>query len=369
MVYFKKDTERGEGMDVIRLKLEENQFLITERTPFAIAVIDQIYDGDVHLALDDLKGSSIEADLLMIRSITEHFDNIVIPENYAPIEYQEYIQYLNECKLTFASFKRGTFSGFQDKIMAIADRGDYEGAQNFLDLLLNANVDHATVSELKGSIYLESGDEEKGIEWLKRALEIDPSLISPYSFLGQTFYNRGEFGKAASYWEREIMAAPDHIVTYFMLTDAYMNAGRMDDAMSVLKCLSERDPSSILTKAEMLDLYERSNNSEMASRIEGEILDAVPVYTNDVEAWAKIQFKYGNFKVVEEVAGNFLRTDPDRPELKMLLVVTSIKCGLCERAKKLLKEFENEEMWYFYGKKELFSQFLTEEERASCGIL
>jgi len=355
-------------MEIIRLKQGEKTISITETLPFSIAILDQIYDGDINLAIDDVKGSKVEKDLKVIRTLTETFDNIVTPENYAPIEFEEFLEYLAETELSMKSFKRGTFSGFQDKILLIADRGDYDSAQQFLDLLMEANVDKASVCELKGTIFLESGDEEEGINWLQRALKIDPSLVTAYSFLGQTFYNRGEFDRAASCWEKEIALSPDHLVTYFMLTDAYINGGRMEEALNVLKSLSQRYPDSILTKVEMADLYERMGNIDMRDRVEQEVLGAKPVYINDIEPWAKIQFKHSRFDIVEEEAKRFLEEDPDRPELKMLLIVTHVKKGLCSEAKKLLEDFEDEQVWYYYGKKELFDEYLTEEERRQCGI-
>ncbi|CCU85840.1 MULTISPECIES: tetratricopeptide repeat protein [Mesotoga] len=355
-------------MEIIRLKKDKKSFDITDTLPFAIAILDEVYDGDINVAIHDLKSTKIGKDLLTIGGLAETFDNVVTPENYAPIEYEEFNDYLKETGLSVASFTRGTFSGFQDKILSIADRGDYESAQKFLDLLMDANVDKATVCELKGSIFLESGDEEEGIKWLQNALKIDSSLVTAYSFLGQTFYNRGDFDSAADCWQREIAASPDHLVTYFMLTDAYINAGRMDEALNVLKDLSKRDPDSILTKVEMAELYEKMGNIEMRRIVEDEVLRTKPVYINDVEPWAKIQFKHSNYDVVEEVATNFLKENPDRPELKMLLVVSHMKKGQCDEAKRLLKEFENEQVWYFYGKKELFDEYLTEEERKQCGI-
>ncbi|HAY98487.1 MAG TPA: hypothetical protein DCY45_04120, partial [Mesotoga sp.] len=167
-------------MEIIRLKYGENTFAITETLPFSIAILDQIYDGDIYLAIDDLKGSKIEGDLICIKNLANLFDDIIAPENYAPIEFEEFKEYLRETDLTIKSFPRGTFSGFQDKVLAIADRGDYESAQQFLDMLLEASVDKATVCELKGTIFLESGNEDEGINWLQRALKIDPSLVTAY---------------------------------------------------------------------------------------------------------------------------------------------------------------------------------------------
>ncbi|MDD3680185.1 MULTISPECIES: lipopolysaccharide assembly protein LapB [unclassified Mesotoga] len=356
-------------MEIIRLRQGEKSFSITETLPFSIAILDQIYDGDINLAIDDVKGSQVEKDLYVIRTLIDTFENIVTPENYAPIEFEEFLEYLAETELSIKSFARGTFSGFQDKILSIADRGDYDSAQRFLDLLMEANVDEASVCELKGTIFLESGNEEEGIKWLQRALKIDPSLVSAYSFLGQTFYNRGEFDEAASCWEKEITLSPDHLVTYFMLTDAYINGGRTEEALNVLMSLSRRDPDSILTKVEMADLYERMGNIDMRDRVEQEVLGAKPVYINDMEPWAKIQFKYSRFDIVEKEAKKFLKEDPDRPELKMLLIVTHVKKGLCSEAKKLMEDFESEQVWYYYGKKELFDEFLSEEERRQCGII
>ncbi|HOI35253.1 MAG TPA: tetratricopeptide repeat protein [Mesotoga infera] len=356
-------------MELIRLKYDGNIYSITDTLPFSVAILDQIYDGDLNLCLEDLGSTKIGKDLETLKSLIVAFEDIVVPEIYAPIEYLEFIEYMNECGLTVKNFARGTFSGFQDKILSIADRGDYESAQKFLDLLMDANVDKATLCELKGNIFLEEGNEEEGIRWLQQALMIDPSLLSAHSFLGQTYYNRGEYDKAAQYWEREISLAPDHLVTYFMLTDAYIQAGRIDEAMNVLRTLSQRDPSSILTKAEMVELCQKAGDFEQARKIEEEILNSRPVYINDIEVWAKTQFRYGRFDTVQEQVLEFLKKEPEKPELKMLLVVTFMKLKNCEEARRLMKSFEKGQLWYFYGKKELFNEFLTEEERRQCGIL
>lgn len=356
-------------MEIYRLKIQDDTYDINEFVPFAIALLDLIYDGDIGMAKADLQATALKPELSTVERLYDRFDIISSKQVYSPIEIEEFKAFLEETGLSFSSFKNGTFSGFQDKIMTAADKQDYESAQGFLDLLLESNMEKSMIAELKGTLYIEAGEIDEGIKWLDDAIEVDPTLVSAYSTLGQAYYNRGEFEKSAFYWEQEIVLAPSHLVTYFMLADAYYNAGKMQKAIEVLDNLLKSDTDNILAKYQLMEFCRDTDNEKRAMELENEILESVPVYPSDIEVWAKIQFKYSNYAIVKEKVEELLAKSSEYNHLKLLLIVPDIKLGDNESAKELLKEFKDNEAWYFYGKKELFNEFLSEEERKACGIL
>lgn len=356
-------------MEIYRLKIQDETYDINEFVPFAIALLDLIYDGDIGMAKADLQETALEPELLTVERLSDKFEIISSKQVYSPIDIEEFKSFLKETGLSFSSFKNGTFGGFQDKIMDAADKQDYESAQSFLDLLLESNMEKSQIAELKGTIYIEAGKIDEGIKWLNEAIEKDPTLVSAYSTLGQAYYNRGEFEKSAFYWEQEIVMAPNHLVTYFMLADAYYNAGNMQEAIEVLNNLLKNDSDNILAKYQLMEFCKDVENHKRAQELENEILESVPVYPNDIEVWAKIQFKHSNYSIVKEKVEELLAKSNEYNHLKLLLIVPDIKLGDNEGAIELLKEFKNNEAWYFYGKKELFNEFLSEEERKACGIL
>lgn len=355
-------------MEAIRITHKGKSFDIDELTPFAIAILDLVYDGDLKVAKEDLKGTTLEARLKIIEELSEEFP-VLEPTVYAPIEYQEFKLYLEEANLDLSTFKNGTFSGFRDKVMALADKSEYGEAQAFLQMLYDAGLDQAAMAEMKGTLYIEEGKIDEGIKWLEEAIEKNPALVSAYSALGQAYFNMGKYEEAAQYWEKELILVPGRVVTYFMLADAYSLSGQNDKAINVLKTLISNDPNNLLARYQLIELYREIGEEEEAKKLKMEILNAIPTHTNDIEIWARVQFEHGNYDRVKEIIEKFVETSPDMQHLKLLLVIPYAKTGDTQKACRLLKEFKNNEMWYYYGKKELFDEFLTNDERKACGIL
>ncbi|OAA29715.1 hypothetical protein AT15_01350 [Kosmotoga arenicorallina S304] len=355
-------------MEVYRIIHKTRIYDIDPLVPFAIAVVDLIYDRDLSAAKEDLKGTGLEKSLITIGKLSENFDCIT-PNLYAPIGPEEFKDYLNEAGIRLSMMKQGTFEGFHDRIMAYADRGHYDIAQKYLDIIYEEGVDKDIVAELKGTFYIEQGEIERGIDWLKIALKENPSLVSAYSTLGQTYFNLGRYEESIQCWEKELELVPNHIVTYFMLADAYNLAGKAEKAIEILQKLVDNDPNNLLAKYQLMELYEEQKEIEKAKELEKEILEAEPIYTNDIEIWARVQFKNGNYARVKKVVEKAIKNSSGFEYLKILLVIPEIKLGNKESAQRIMREFLDEKVWYYYGKKELFEEFLTPEERKVCELV
>ena len=355
-------------MEVYRIIHKTHVYDIDPLVPFAIAVVDLIYDRDLAAAHEDLSGTGLEKSLGTIGKLSENFECIT-PNLYAPIGPEEFSDYLNEAEVKLSMMKQGTFEGLHDRIMTLADRGEYDVAQRYLDIIYQEDVDKDIVAELKGTFYIEQGEIKRGIEWLKKALDENPSLVSAYSTLGQTYFNQGKYDEAIKCWEKELELVPNHIVTYFMLADAYSLAGEKEKAVEILQKLVDNDPNNLLAKYQLMELYEELKNIEKARELEKQILEAEPTYTNDIEIWARVQFKNGNYIRVKKIVEKAIDQSPGFEYLKILLVIPEIKLGNKESAKKIMREFLDEKVWYYYGKKELFEEFLTPEERKVCELV
>ncbi|MBC7123471.1 MAG: tetratricopeptide repeat protein, partial [Pseudothermotoga sp.] len=255
-----------------------------------------------------------------------------------------------------------------DLALDYADRDLHEEAFKVVKYILEVDKNYAPAYELYGSLLIEKGEIEQGIKYLDKAIEIDPWLVPAYSSLGEAYYNSGDYLRAASYWEREIEYAPDNKLTYFMLADAYRKLKAYDKVCEVLERLLKRDPDSIMAMFQLVQAYGDAGRLEDAKRMEEQILSLRPTRAEDVEPWARIQLKHGNYKRVEE----FLNLLPDsermKPYVKLLLALCALKQGNLEQAKRTFFEVKDHSPWYLYGNKDFLSEFLNEEEMRACGI-
>ena len=76
-----------------------------------------------------------------------------------------------------------------------------------------------------GIIYLKMGEEEKGVEFLKRAVTMDPTQAGAYNELAYLHREKGEFDEARGLLETAIQYNPGFLLSYFnlgVLCDIYL---------------------------------------------------------------------------------------------------------------------------------------------------
>ncbi|RKX41694.1 MAG: hypothetical protein DRP33_05055 [Thermotogae bacterium] len=354
--------------DVIVLRLNDRKIDITTDTPFVVILRDLMYDGDWIAMKEDFRNRKDILTEIEKCELIEEQVALIGSEVYEPVLFEEFSEWLQKKRIPYSFFSHASLSGLYDLALEYADKGFYGTSHSIIKLMLEIDKNYAPAYELWGSLLLEQGKFEEGIRYLDKAIEIDPWLVEAYSSLGEAYYNLGDYKRAASYWEREIEYAPDNRFTYFMIADAYGKMGSYEKAAEILETLLDVDEKSILGMYELSEIYEKLGDSEKKEALEKKILNSKPHYTSDIEAWARIQLKHGNYKVVEEVISELMKTSNMKAHLKLLLIVPYLKQGKVEEAKELLREIKEQNVWYFYGKKELFQEFLSREEMQICGI-
>ena len=355
-------------MKLIRMVSDGVKVDITINTPLAVMIRDLLYEGDWEAMEADMEGNELMMKEIEVCKTIE--ENIVElgEEVYEPVSFPELIEWLKEVNLSTDDFQHVSLNGLYDLALDYADKGIYETAYEIINFMLEIDPHYAPAYELKGSLLIEQGKVEEGLVYLDKAVEIDPWLIEAYSSLGEGYFNLGDYERASYYWEKEIEKAPENKLTYFMLADAYEKLGRYQKAVDTLSRLLQRDPESILAMYEVAELYRKMGKEDKAVEMEERIASMKPKYTSDIEVWAKVMIKKGEYERVVEELEQALSKVKLNTHIKMLLVIPYVKLGNIEKAKRILEEIKDNNIWYFYGKKELYSEFLTEEEREVCGI-
>lgn len=354
---------------VIILQVQDREIEITTDTPFVIILRDLMYEGDWQLMKQDFGDKNLLAKEIENCEYLESHVTLLNETVYDPICFDELLEWLESKKISPRNFVHASLNGLYDLALDYADRDLHEVAFRIIKYILDVDKNYAPAYELYGSLLLEKGDFELGIRYLDKAIEIDPWLVEAYSSLGEAYYNLGDYIKAASYWEREIEYAPDNKFTYFMLAEAYRKINLYDRVCNVLERFLKIDPNSILGIYELMEAYDKVGKNDQARQMEEKILKMRPVYASDVEVWSRVQLKHGNYLTVEEVVKQMLSDSTKaKTHLKLLLFISYLKQGKLEEAKQLIQEMKDQNIWYLYGKKELFSEFLSEEEMQICGI-
>ncbi len=131
-------------------------------------------------------------------------------------DHEDALAGLGEVLLKFG--ERGAAVGCFDHILALGFDGDHdlmlqigralfrEGvldqARRFFEVALTAHPDSAEAAACAGYAAHRLADEGSSLHWLRRALELDPSLGEARIYLANLLYDRGEYEAALFHLER-----------------------------------------------------------------------------------------------------------------------------------------------------------------------
>ena len=109
-------------------------------------------------------------------------------------------------------------------VFSLFQAAEYEEAEGLL-LELLADDDEAIVHRTLAGVYVETGDEDRAIQHLHKALQIYERLPEAHFMLGQLLARRGEHAEAAREYLLELEMAPTHAAANLRLAEAYRSLG------------------------------------------------------------------------------------------------------------------------------------------------
>jgi tetratricopeptide (TPR) repeat protein len=124
----------------------------------------------------------------------------------------------------------------------VAAVAHYYGDQALLDKGLKFIKDHAAVLSSTsegltalGSIYMASGEYQRGSAMLAKAVAAGPSNLETEFALGKSFFATGQFDLAVDVFNRLINFRPSYMPYYSYLGTAYRQVGRYMESVSILQ--------------------------------------------------------------------------------------------------------------------------------------
>jgi protein O-GlcNAc transferase len=109
--------------------------------------------------------------------------------------------------------------------------GRLEDAEAGYRQVLEAQPDHFDALHLSGVVKLQRGEHEAAVEWITKALGVNPGQAAPYSNLGLALQKVGRAEEALAALNRAIELQPHYAEALSNRADIYKQLGRFDKAL------------------------------------------------------------------------------------------------------------------------------------------
>ncbi len=120
---------------------------------------------------------------------------------------------------------------------------DYVKWADEADRALSLNPNYAPALNIRGTVYIYSGEPAKAIPYIERAMRLDPAFQQQYMhFLGTAYFVSGDYEAAATIYRDRIAIVPTTDLTRAFLASALGHLGDPDEAGRVWRELKEINP-------------------------------------------------------------------------------------------------------------------------------
>jgi tetratricopeptide (TPR) repeat protein len=105
----------------------------------------------------------------------------------------------------------------------------------------------------EGLLAIKAKDYQAGIEWMKKAIAVNPKDADAYNYLGYSYRKLGHYTEAILFYTHALELDPNHRGAHEYLGEAYLEMDQLDEAKKQLAAL---DSLCWLPCAEYQDLKE-----------------------------------------------------------------------------------------------------------------
>ncbi len=141
------------------------------------------------------------------------------------------------------TLKYGTEYQYYDIAKKLYDKEQSQELNIFLNNSIQKYPYNSNLLALSARINIESGNYDKGIEELIKAVELDPSEAVLWEELGDTLFLQQDYASAAIAYEKCFLAIPDRIDVLRKLGDCYLNSNQFEAAKAAYLAVIEKEPS------------------------------------------------------------------------------------------------------------------------------
>ena len=339
-------------------------------TPYCFIIRDLLYEGSWEAMEKDAEQSSAAISLIQqAKGFEKQAGEPLSGSLFLPTGALEIAAFFSECRWEMTGLDRSKMDGLYDLASAALEEEDHEEARALAELLEEMKRENAFSEEIFGSLAVLKGDYTAGTRHLEKAVQLDPRFIPALSSLSLAYFNTHRYNNAIEICNRILESRSDDLLAFITIVDSYINLNQPEAALITLERLNQALPGNITGKIQLYRMLREHRRDAEADAIRKELLAIQPSQPNELEIFVTLLFEIGDFEKAEGEIKDYLTRNPHHTYLKILLIVPLIKKGFIQEARRIVEEFKEQKVWYYYGKKETLGSFMSESEQKGCGLL
>jgi tetratricopeptide (TPR) repeat protein len=197
---------------------------------------------------------------------------------------------------------------------------------------------------LHGRICMMKGEEDKALDYLNKAHDLDADNAEAYVFLGEIHAKQNKIDKAISYLKEAISIDPENFLGYKLLGENYLKAEKYDMAIEMLEKASSMIYNDHTILYNLASAYLQKEDYTRTSNIAERILDLPEIESNTkAEAYILLGMSNiynGKYEAAIEALNKAIDADPNNCDSYQLLAHAYNKAKNISLSKKFSKEWE-----------------------------
>jgi tetratricopeptide (TPR) repeat protein len=149
--------------------------------------------------------------------------------------------------------------------MSLIERRDYDAARVYVNQALALPVENNEPHKAMAILLKCEGKVAEAIEYLHRAIEIDPSDSSSYYQLAVVHYELNDSNKAVKFLIRAVKHNPQFVDAYVLLGALLQEHGKLEEAEKCLRRAIELNPNEWAAHLNLAHLLDTKNMSDAAN--------------------------------------------------------------------------------------------------------
>jgi len=338
-------------------------------TPYCFIIRDLLYDGSWETMEKDAHRSLAAVSLIQrAKDFEKQAGESLSGSLFLPTGALEIAAFFTACQWEMTELNQSKMDGLYELASAALEEEEHEEARALAELLEEMKQENAFSEEIYGSLAVLRGDYTAGILHLERAIQLDPRFIPALSSLSLAYFNTRRYDNAIDICNRILQSQSGDLLAYLTIVDSYINLNQSEQALATLQRMNQAIPGNITGKIQLYRMLREQKHDVEADGIRSELLAMRPSQPNELEIFVTLMFETGDYEKAEWEIKEYLTQNPHHTYLKILLIVPLIKKGYIQEARRLVEEFKEQKVWYYYGKKETLGSFMSESEQKGCGL-
>ena len=120
-------------------------------------------------------------------------------------------------------------------------KGGHKKAIEFLKKAIDLNPEFSEAYYNLGICYEQLGDHKDAIEMFKKTIELSPDSANAYYALGYAYYQKRKYKQAIDAFENTVRLKPNNAFAFRKLGSAYVKVGKKDKAREQYQVLKQLD--------------------------------------------------------------------------------------------------------------------------------